>query len=238
MPRALFDQTLVFAPARRKRPLGTVLISIGLHLIVFGVLVTLQVANGLNTPLIASRLPAFVVAAPLPVPPAVTPVRASTAPSPSPAPTQVVPLEAPDHIAPERPAPPATGTPTLGPVVAIDGGIGFGDGRSVVRIADAPAPEVKGPLAVGGRVLPPVRLDHLAPQYPEIARVARVEGDVVLEATIDDTGAVTNVVVKKSVPLLDAAAIASVSRWRYSPTKLNGQPVAVTMLVTVRFSLH
>jgi protein TonB len=236
MPRALFDQTLASAPARRKKPLGTILISIGLHLMVLGVVVTLQVTDGLNTPLIASHLPAFVVAAPLPVPPAVTPVRAS--PAAAVTPVDTVPLEAPDRVVPDPPTPTVPATPTLGRVIGTDGGIGVDALGAIAHITAAPPPESKGPMPVGGKILPPVRLDRLSPQYPDIARVARVEGDVVLEATIDETGAVTHVVVKHSVPLLDAAAIAAVSRWRYSPTKLNGQAVAVTMLVTVRFSLH
>lgn len=237
MPRALFDQTLVSAPARRKRPLGTVLISIGLHLIVLGVLVTLQVTDGLNTPLIASHLPAYVIVSSLPVPPEVTPAHSAPTPTPSATNPATVPVEAPDHIAPEPAAPAVIAAPSLGGLVGPAGGIGLGDGTPA-RIAAPPPPEMKGPLPVGGRVLAPARLDHIAPQYPDIARIARVEGDVVLEATIDETGAVTHVVVKKSVSLLDAAAVAAVSRWRYSPTTLNGQPIAVTMLVTVHFSLH
>jgi protein TonB len=43
--------------------------------------------------------------------------------------------------------------------------------------------------------------------------------------------------VLKSVPLLDAAAIDAVSRWRYTPTLLNGTPVAVLMTITINFTL-
>ena len=68
--------------------------------------------------------------------------------------------------------------------------------------------------------------------YPEIARRAR------LEATIDTAGAVANVSVVRSVPLLDEAAIAAVRQWQYSPTLLNGVAVPVIMTVTVNFSLR
>jgi protein TonB len=72
--------------------------------------------------------------------------------------------------------------------------------------------------------------------YPSIALQAKVGGTVVLEATIGRTGVVTDVRVLRSVPLLDAAAVAAVQQWRYEPTRLNGEPVAVLLTVTVRFA--
>ena len=58
-----------------------------------------------------------------------------------------------------------------------------------------------------------------------------------LEATIDERGFVTGARVLRSVPLLDAAALAALKQWRYTPTLLNGIPVRVLMTVTFRFSL-
>ena len=49
---------------------------------------------------------------------------------------------------------------------------------------------------------------------PAIAQTARVDGTVILEATIDEVGAVTNVKVLRSIPLLDQAAIYAVAKWR------------------------
>ncbi len=82
---------------------------------------------------------------------------------------------------------------------------------------------------------PPARLVYVPPVYPAAALIARVEGEVVLEAIIDETGAVRNAKVIKSVPILDRAALDAVTRWRYSPTRLNGAAVAVAMTITVRF---
>ena len=76
----------------------------------------------------------------------------------------------------------------------------------------------------------------VAPIYPDIARAARVEL-VILEATIDERGFVIDARVLRSVPLLDAAALAALKQWRYTPTLLNGTPVRVLMTVTFRFSL-
>jgi protein TonB len=84
----------------------------------------------------------------------------------------------------------------------------------------------------------PKRLAAPQPEYPPVARAARVEGTVILEAVIDETGAVRDVKVLRSIPLLDRAAVAAVSRWQYEPTRLNGQPVAIVMTVTVTFRLN
>ena len=74
--------------------------------------------------------------------------------------------------------------------------------------------------------------------YPTLAAQTHVQGLVILEATIDATGAVQSVHVLRGHPLLDQAALDAVQRWRYEPAQLNGQPIAVIMTVTVRFTLQ
>jgi protein TonB len=61
---------------------------------------------------------------------------------------------------------------------------------------------------------------------------------VVLEAILDRGGRVDQLRVVKSIPLLDQAALDAVRQWRYRPTVLNGQPVAVLMTITIRFTLQ
>jgi protein TonB len=101
-----------------------------------------------------------------------------------------------------------------------------------------PAPEVpKGPVRVGGQIKEPRKVRNVSPVYPEIAKQARVQGVVVLEAVISPTGEVTNVRVLRGAPLLNDAAVAAVRQWSYTPTQLNGQPVSVVMTVTVNFRL-
>jgi protein TonB len=68
--------------------------------------------------------------------------------------------------------------------------------------------------------------------------MSRVEGTVILEAVIGVDGTVQDVRVLRSIPLLDASAIEAVHQWRFTPTLLNGEPVAVVMTVTVTFSLR
>ena len=89
---------------------------------------------------------------------------------------------------------------------------------------------------VGGQVRPPVKIKDVAPVYPAIAQSARVQGDVVIEATIDEQGKVADAKVVKSVPMLDQAALDAVQQWQYQPSLRNGVPTAVVMTVTVKFT--
>ena len=61
---------------------------------------------------------------------------------------------------------------------------------------------------------------------------------MILEAVIDERGRVSETRVLKHVPLLDGAAETAVRQWVFSPTLLNGQPIAVVMTVTVQFQLQ
>ena len=90
----------------------------------------------------------------------------------------------------------------------------------------------------GRDVTPPAKLSGNAPVYPELAKRARIEGDVVIECTIDPSGRVVDAVVTRSIPVLDEAAIDAVRSWRYRPTLVDGVPVPVLMTVTVRFRIR
>lgn len=103
--------------------------------------------------------------------------------------------------------------------------------------AGAPPDRVRWKVAdanlSGGQKLKDVR-----PVYPPIAQSARVQGAVILQATIGVTGRVQSACVLKSMPLLDQAATTAVLRWEYSPVLLNGVPTTTLMTVTVNFSLQ
>jgi protein TonB len=79
--------------------------------------------------------------------------------------------------------------------------------------------------------------DKVAPQYPVIAREARVQGTVVLQAMISKTGIIENLRVLSGPPLLQQAALDAVRSWRYTPYQLNGEPVEVETTVEVIFNL-
>ncbi len=75
------------------------------------------------------------------------------------------------------------------------------------------------------------------PDYPPLARMARVQGIVRMEAVIGRDGAVQNLRLVSGHPLLIEAAKKAVARWRYQPTLLNGEPVEVVTEIDVNFTL-
>jgi periplasmic protein TonB len=95
----------------------------------------------------------------------------------------------------------------------------------------------KGPYRVGGKVQPPHLIEQVQPVYPPLAKQARIQGDVLIDSVIDKEGRVTQMKVVSGSPLLVQAAIQALQQWRYQPTLLNGEPVAVDMVVTVHFQL-
>ncbi len=84
----------------------------------------------------------------------------------------------------------------------------------------------------------PALIHRVEPNYPGVAISGKVSGTVILEATVNEAGAVTHVQVLRSILLLDQAAIKAVKQWRYQPLVLNGQPVPFILVVTVTFSFR
>jgi protein TonB len=83
----------------------------------------------------------------------------------------------------------------------------------------------------------PRRIATVPPVYPQAARMARIEGIVILEVVIGIDGRVTSSRVLRSVPMLDQAALDAVRQWVYTPALLNGTAVPVIMTLTVNFTL-
>ena len=137
-------------------------------------------------------------------------------------------MEAPQAIRPEI----DTGFDRTA-IFTVPGGIVGG-----VTVPDAPPPPPPPkPVRVGGAIKPPVKTKNVNPQYPSIAQSARVQGVVIIEATISPQGRVQDARVLRSIPLLDSAALDAVRQWELTPTLLNGVPVPVIMTVTVNFTL-
>jgi periplasmic protein TonB len=147
------------------------------------------------------------------------------------------PTELPPDAPPSEPPP-----PSLPDVCDSCGVAGFpiGDGSRGhdVIAPPAPMPPRKEPVPVGGVIRPPTRIVYVAPVYPQIALASRKEGTVILQAIIDENGAVREVNVLRSISLLDDAAVHAVSQWKFTPTTLNGNTVPVVMTVTVTFTLQ
>ena len=99
-------------------------------------------------------------------------------------------------------------------------------------------PQPPTPVRLHSGIKAPQRLVHVTPVYPVIAQSARVQGVVIIEATLDERGNVVRAVVLRSIPLLDAAALDAVRQWKFTPTLLNGIAVPIVMTVTVNFTLQ
>jgi TonB family protein len=95
----------------------------------------------------------------------------------------------------------------------------------------------QGAVKAEGEIKPPKLIKEVAPVYPEVARVAGVEGVVILSVKADEDGRIVDVIVLRSIPLLDQAAIDAVRQWVYEPTIIDGKPRQVVFTVTVRFQL-
>jgi protein TonB len=78
---------------------------------------------------------------------------------------------------------------------------------------------------------------RVEPSYPSIAKQARIQGSVLLRATIGKDGRIENLRLLSGHPMLAQAAMEAVRQWRYRPYFLNGEPVEVETQVTVKFVL-
>jgi TonB family protein len=100
-----------------------------------------------------------------------------------------------------------------------------------------PAMEVSRPLRVPEEEMDALRSAAPAPAYPPLARQARIQGTVVLDAEISKDGAVVALRAVSGHPLLIPAAVEAVKQWRYKPYLRDGKPAAVSTQATVKFTL-
>jgi len=83
------------------------------------------------------------------------------------------------------------------------------------------------------------RLTHLvAPQYPDVARLAGIEGDVILRILVGEDGTIRDITPLSGPPVLARSAVRAVEQWRYAPVLVDGHPVGVVTTVTLAFRLH
>jgi protein TonB len=116
-------------------------------------------------------------------------------------------------------------------------GTGLVSAPTKVDIADPPPPPAPTPprAPISGGVLNGKAISLPKPQYPAIARQAHASGTVVVQVTIDENGSVISARAVSGHPLLQAVAVGAARGARFSPTKLSGQPVKVTGVITYNF---
>jgi general secretion pathway protein A len=94
-----------------------------------------------------------------------------------------------------------------------------------------------GLFSVDGQVKQLELLSRAEPQYPPVAKRKRVEGDVVVDFVVEESGSVSDMNVVSGPMLLRPAALDALRRWKYKPSQVAGQPIAVKTQVTISFHL-
>jgi protein TonB len=225
-------------PGGQGRRAVTLPVSILLHTAAALALVVVPLLSSDALPEPQTGVRAFLVE-PLSVPPPPPPpaARPAAAPRVAPRPQQqafVAPVEVPTEITPEQAL--DLGGADTGSADGVEGGVAGGVvGGIVGGLPEAPPPVA--PVRVGGGVREPRRIVVVPPVYPDVAAKARLQGTVVIEATINERGRVVNVNLLQGAPLFTDAALEAVKKWVYTPTLVNGVPTPVIMTVTVHFRL-
>ncbi len=108
-----------------------------------------------------------------------------------------------------------------------------------LELPSEPPPTMpSSPIMMTPDIVRPVRIYDPPPQYTELARIARIEGAVIVQAIIDHEGNVTEAEVLKGLPMgLDVSALQAVRQWRFAPARRQGKPVSVFYTLTIHFEL-
>jgi protein TonB len=243
----MFEDSLIESGGKLKTKRGaTTLFSFVLQMILLGVLILIPLLYTEALP--KQQLMTFLVAPPPPPPP----------PPPAAAPVKVVkqiqteiingqlrtPTKIPQKIQmiKEEEAPPPMNS-MAGVVGGVPGGVPGGQMGGVIGgiISSTPVsvPKAATPtrVRVSQGVTQGLLIRKVQPTYPPLARQARIQGQVLLQAEISKDGTIQNLRLISGHPMLTSAAIEAVKQWRYKPYILNGEPVEVETQITVNFTL-
>src|SRR5271165_518128 len=239
----MFEDSLIESGRRFKTKRRFTVISFLLQALLLGVLVLIPLIYTDALP--KQQLMTFLVAPPPPPPPP---------PPPAAAPIKVVkiqseldngqlrtPTKIPQKvqmIKEEDAPPPAMGGVMGGVVGGVPGGSAGGVIGGIINSAtNIPRVAVPQRVRVSQGVSSGLLIKKIQPNYPPLARQARIQGQVVLQAEISKDGSIQNLQLISGHPMLAPAAIEAVRQWRYKPYFLNGEPVEVETQITVNFSL-
>jgi periplasmic protein TonB len=237
----LFADSLGSSRPELARRGWSTLTSFALQALVATVLLLLSIFRPTGLPTLRQISTPISLGEPQPLAPA-GPVRRG--PVTAPAHTPIIVFRQPSQIpsvVPNAGGDTAPAVPATGPYVSGPGG---GDRNGVSGLFNEGTQPL--PFAPPKPAPSHLRLSHIdegnlirkvQPVYPALARSARIQGVVLLQATISKEGTIENLRVLSGHPLLTAAAIDAVRQWRYRPYVLNGVPVGVETQITVNFSL-
>lgn len=223
-------------------------VSVVVHVVIIGAVLIMPLLFTQDLDLRAFQTVFLVAPPPPPAAPPPAPAEAMRAARPMAPAVDLAKLTAPAviptkvKIVVDNTAPPEPGEGVVGGVPGgVPGGVVGGILGGVVENTSAiapPPPPARRIVRVGGEVKPPVPISTPDPRYPIIALAGHIEGIVVIDAIIDEQGNVVQAKAVSGPALLIAAALETVTQWKYEPTYLNGQPVAVNTHVQVSFHLH
>ena len=243
----MFEDSLVESSGRIRTKRGwTTLLSLTGQILFLGVLVLLPLIYTEALP--KQQLMSFLVAPPPPPPPpppaAAVPIKVVKVESDIVNGELRQPTKIPDKIKMvQEDAPPPAVTATGGVVGGVPGGVPGGSLGGVIGgiIGSAPVavPKVATPqrIRVSSGVAAGNLIQEVKPIYPPMAKMARVQGTVVLAAVISKQGTIENLKVISGHPMLIQSAVDAVQQWRYKPYLLSGEPVEVDTQISVVFTL-
>jgi protein TonB len=243
----MFEDSLIESGGKLKTKRGwTSIVSFGIQLMIIGVMVLIPLIFTEALPKTVTL--GFLVAPPPPPPP----------PPPAAAPVKVVkviqtdivngqlrtPTKIPQKVQmiKEEEAPPPV-MASAGVVGGVPGGVPGGSMGgvmgSILSSTPVAVPKIATPqrVRVSAGVTSGLLIKRVQPNYPPLARQARIQGTVVLQAQISKTGDIENLQLISGHPMLAPAAIEAVKQWKYKPYLLNGEPVEVETQVQVNFTL-
>ena len=244
----MFEDSLIESGGRLRTKRGwTSLISFALQIMIIVVMILIPLIFTEALP--RTQLKTFLVAPPPPPPP----------PPPAAAPVKIVkviqtdivngelrtPTKIPQKVQmiKEDEAPPPVMS-TAGVIGGVPGGVPGGQmggviGGIVNAASNLPVPKIATPqrIRVSSGVQSGLLIRKVNPTYPPLARQARIQGVVILQAQISKEGNIENLQLISGHPMLAPAAIEAVKQWKYKPYLLNGEPVEVETQVQVNFTL-
>jgi len=243
----MFEDSLIESGGRLKTKRGwTSIVSFVLQVMIVGVMILIPL---IFTEALPKGTTMFMLVAPPPPPPP---------PPPAAAPVKVVkqiqtdivngelrtPTKIPKKVQmikeDEAPPPAMASAGVVGGVPGgVPGGSMGGVMGSILNSTPTVAPKIATPqrVRVSSGVSTGMLVRKVPPAYPPLARQARIQGTVILQATISKEGAIENLQLISGHPMLAPAAIEAVKQWKYKPYLLNGEPVEVETQVQVNFTL-